>query len=100
VSNGVYWGEQSGAVRLKVGATTTTFPSNEGLVPTSISTNGFTAGAALAWTQCGSASCVLHFHLPGGSWSTPIDATARAVSLTSAGNVFWGDAGGVHREVF
>src|SRR5439155_15757521 len=59
VSNGVYWGEQGGAVRLKVGPTVTTLPSAPGLVPTSISTNGFTAGAAQAWTQCGGQTCKL-----------------------------------------
>jgi len=63
-SNGGYWVEQGGAIRLKVGLTTTTLPSTMGLVPTSISTNGYTAGAAQAWTQCGSETCRLHFDFP------------------------------------
>ena len=46
--NGVYWGEQGGAIRLKIRNAITTLPSTEGLVPTSISTNGSTAGAAQA----------------------------------------------------
>ena len=100
VSNGVYWGEQSGAVRVKVGPTTTTLPSTPGLVPTSISTNGFTAGAAQAWTQCGSQSCRLQFAFPAFNSSVAIGADAFGVSITSSGNVFWGDAAGVHRQVF
>lgn len=100
VSNGVYWGEQSGAVNVKVGSAITTLPSTAGLVPTSISSNGFTAGAAQAWSQCGSSSCVLQFVFPGGNFSSAIGDDALGVSITSAGNVFWGDAAGVHRQVF
>ncbi|MBI3941420.1 MAG: hypothetical protein HY326_00275 [Chloroflexi bacterium] len=100
VSNGVYWGEQSGAVRVKVGSTTTTLPSTPGLVPTSISTNGYTAGAAQAWTQCGSQTCRLQFAFPGWNASVAIGRDALGVTVTSAGNVFWGDAAGVHRQVF
>jgi hypothetical protein len=100
VSNGVYWGEQSGAVKLKVGSTITTLPSSAGLPPTSISSNGFTAGGAQAWSQCGSSSCVLHFVLPGGNFSSVIGSDALGVTVTSAGNVFWGDAAGVHRQIF
>jgi trypsin-like peptidase len=100
VSNGVYWGEQSGAIRLKVGNATTTLPSTEGLVPTSISTNGFTAGAAQAWTQCGSGQCSLHFDFPVWRGKQAISANALGVTVTSSGNVFWGDANGVHRRVF
>ena len=100
VANGVYWGENFGAVRLKVGSTTTTFPSSTDLVPTSISTNGYTAGAAQAWTQCGSETCRLHFDFPSWRSSMAIGADALGVSVTSSGNVFWGDAAGVHRQVF
>jgi hypothetical protein len=99
VTNGVYWGEQSGAVKLKVGSTITTLPSSAGLPPTSISSNGFTAGGAQAWSQCGSSSCVLHFVLPGGNSSSSIGSDALGVSVTSAGNVFWGAAAGVHRQL-
>jgi hypothetical protein len=97
VSNGVYWGEQDGAVRLKVGATTTTLPSVPGLIPTSISTNGFTAGAGQAWTECASLSCQLFFAFPVFNAPLPIGNDAFGVTVTSSGNVFWGDAAGVHR---
>ena len=100
VSNGVYWGEQSGAVRFKVGSTTTTLPSSAGLVPTSISTNGYTAGAAQAWTQCGSQTCRLHFDFPVWRSSMAVGADALGVTVTSAGDVFWGDSNGVHRQTF
>jgi len=97
VSNGIYWGEQSGAVRLKVGSTTTTLQSTMGFVPTSISTNGFTAGGALAWTQCDSQSCQLDFNSGVSHLLMQIDADALGVTVTSSGNVFWGDAAGLHR---
>ena len=100
VSNGVYWGERSGAVRLKVGPTTTTLPFTPDLNPTSISTNGFTAGAFQSWTQCGSQSCVIHFESAVSGPSMPISPAALGVSVTSSGNVFWGDASGVHQQTF
>jgi hypothetical protein len=98
VSNGIYWGEQGGAVRVRVGSTTTTLPSFPGFVPTSISTNGSTVGGSQAWTQCASASCQLFF--PGTSSSQAIAGEALGVTVTLSGNVFWGDAAGVHRQAF
>lgn len=100
VSNGIYWGENDGTVRLIVGSKITTLPSTTGLVPTSISANGHTAGAAQAWTQCGGQSCKLHFDFPGWRSSMAIGSDALGVTVTSSGNVFWGDATGVHRQVF
>jgi hypothetical protein len=96
VSNGVYWGEESGAVRAKVGSTTTTLPSAMGLVPTSISTY---AGVGRAFTQCGSQSCHLDFDSGVSHLSMQIGAEALGVTVTSSGYVFWGDATGVHRQV-
>jgi hypothetical protein len=96
VSNGVYWGEQSGAVRVKAGAATTTLPSVPGFVPTSISTNGSSVGGSQAWTQCASVSCYLFF--PATSSSQAIAADALGITVTSSASVFWGDAGGVHRQ--
>ena len=98
--NGVYWGEQGGAIRLKIRNAITALPSTEGLVPTSISTNGSTAGAAQAWTQCGSQSCRLHFDFPVFRSSMAIGGDALGATVTSSGNLFWGDANGVHRQVF
>jgi len=95
VSNGVYWGEQEGAVRVKSGATTTTLSPAPGLVPTSISINE-SQGVAQAWTQCGSQSCQLSFLLGANHLLMPIGADAFGVTATS-GNAFWGDADGVHR---
>jgi hypothetical protein len=100
VDDGVYWGEESGAVKVKVGPTITTLPSTPGLRPTSISTNGRTAGAAQAWSQCGGSSgCRLQFAYPVSNWSIAIGTRAHGVTVTSAGNVFWGDAAGLHRQV-
>lgn len=99
VSNGVYWGERNGFVRLKVGPTIKTLPATANLVPTSISSNGFTAGAMEVWTQCGAQICRLHIQTPvssGGSIS--IGADALGVTVLSSGKIFWGDAAGVHRR--
>lgn len=96
VSNGVYWGEVNGAVRLKVGSITKTLRTTPGVIPTSISTNGFTAGAFEAWTQCNALTCQLASEFSGSS-SMPVGAGALGISVTSAGHVFWGDATGVHR---
>ena len=100
VSNGVYWGEQSGAVRLIVGSTVTTLPSSAGLVPTSVSTSGFTAGADLVCTQCGSQSCQLQCDFASTNFAMAIGADALGATITSSGTAFWGDAAGVHRHVF
>jgi hypothetical protein len=55
---------------------------------------------AQAWTQCDSQSCRLHFDVPSGEDSLyTIDRNALGVSVASSGNVFWGDATGVHRHI-
>jgi hypothetical protein len=102
VDNGVYWGEESGAVKVKVGSTIRTLPSTPGRVPTSISTNGRTAGAAQAWSQCAGSflGCTLHFDYPSFNSSRTIGKRALGVTVTSTSNVFWGDDAGVHRQVF
>jgi hypothetical protein len=99
VSNGVYWGEQNGAVRRKVGPTTTTLQSTGG-VPTSLSTSGPTAGGAQAWTQCSSQSCQLKFVFSLIRSTRAIGDDALGVTVTSSRKLFWGDAAGVHRQAF
>jgi len=97
ISNELYWGEQSGAVRRKIGANIKTFPSIMGIVPTSISSN---LGGTIVWSQCGSQSCRLRFEFPAITGPTqPVGADALGVSVTSSG-VFWGDSAGVHRRTF
>jgi hypothetical protein len=96
VSNGVYWGERSGAVRLKVGTTTTTPSPASGFLPTSISINE-SAGVDRAWTQCTSQACQLSFDRGVNHILTAIGADAFGVTVTSSGSAFWGDAAGVHR---
>jgi hypothetical protein len=86
-----YWGEQSGAVKLMLGASTTSLHSTGG-VPTSIATNG----AAQVWTQCSGQACELTVD-SNGTASTPIGADALGVTVPSSGKVYWGDAAGVHR---
>jgi hypothetical protein len=101
VSNGVYWGERSGAVRLKRSgsATVVTIQGPGSFIPTSISSSGFTAGAMEAWTQCGGQLCRLRIETPATSGaSLAIGAGAIGVSLLSSGKIFWGDAAGVHRR--
>lgn len=102
VLNFVYWGEQSGAMWVTTsGSTPVSLNAIMGLVPTSISTSVRGGVYAQAWTQCGSQSCRLHFDSPSAGVSLyTIDADALGVSVSSSGNVFWGDASGVHRQVF
>ena len=105
--SGVYWGERSGAVRVKrSGSPTQTLPGSSSLIPTSISTdgvsvvNGIQSDASIAWTRCGSQTCEL-IRFPLGSGSTlPIGSSALGVQITPVQNVLWGDAAGVHRLRF
>ncbi|HSS75162.1 MAG TPA: hypothetical protein VLV54_00295 [Thermoanaerobaculia bacterium] len=97
-ANGVFWGEQGGAVRRKVGPTITTLQPS-GLVPTSISANGTTAASAQAWTQCGSQTCQLRFIVSTLNSTRTIGADALGVTVVGR-NIFWGDAAGVHRLAF
>lgn len=97
VSNGVYWGEQNGLVRLKVGATTISLISAPELLATSISANSATAGGDQAWTQCNNTQCQLFFAIPHSIFSYPIGNNALGVTVTPSGEVFWGDDAGVHR---
>ena len=95
-SSGVYWGEQGGAIRRKVGTVTTTLSPAAGFVPTSISLNG-SSGSARAWTQCASQSCQLSLDSGVNHFLLTIGADAFGVAVTSSGNAFWGDTVGVHR---
>jgi len=97
VANGTYWGDRNGAIQLKLGGTVYTIQTNTGLVPTSMATNGYTAGGALTWTQCGSASCQMRFDWPGTNATFSIGRNALGAAMTSSGSVFWGDDQGIHR---
>jgi len=97
VANGTYWGDRSGAIQLKLGSTTYTIQSSTGMVPTSMATNGYTAGGALVWTQCASTSCQMRFDFPAGNWASGVANNAIGAAITSYGSVFWGDDLGVHR---
>jgi glucuronoarabinoxylan endo-1,4-beta-xylanase len=97
VANGTYWGDRNGAIQLKVGSTISTVQANASLVPTSIGTNGYTAGGALVWTQCTSSTCQTGFDFPAGNWIRPVANNALGAAINSSGSVFWGDDYGVHR---
>ena len=99
IYNGVYWGEESGAVKVKFGNSISTLSSTPGFRPTSISTNESTSSRA--WSECGGSSgCRLQFDYPGNHWSSAVGTGAHGVTVTPANNVFWGDEDGVHRQVF
>lgn len=99
VSNGVYWGDNDGAVQRKVGATTTTLQSTGGLAG-SISSSGPSAGGTEAWTECGGTQCRLHVKFFILNVTMPIGNDALGVTVTAPRRVFWGDAAGVHRKDF
>jgi hypothetical protein len=99
--DGIYWGEQNGAVRRKNGAIITTLDPS-GPVPTSISTDAILAPPR-GWTECTSSTCQLRVDLLTGNGSTPINADALGLSVKTSGSnvlMFWGDAAGVHRKRF
>jgi hypothetical protein len=100
VANGTYWGDRNGAIQLRLGTTTHTIQGNTGLIPTSLETNGVTAGGALVWTQCASSTCQMRLDLPFGDITFPIGDNALGAFMNSSGHVFWGDDFGVHRLVF
>jgi len=97
VSNGVYWGERSGAIRLKVGATISTVVPAAGGIPTSIGTNASAAGGPLVWTADNSQSSDVGFESSGGQGSIAAGPDALGASMNSAGNGFWGDDTGLYR---
>jgi hypothetical protein len=102
VSNGTYWGDQgpdSGRLHLRLAGVTITLPGPSGIV-SSISTKGPAAGGSQAWTVCSGDSCRLRLVFPGVNSSMLIGGGAFGVTVTPPGNVFWGDAAGVHRKVF
>jgi hypothetical protein len=88
----VFWGEQSGAVRKKVGNVIQNLQSS-GFLATSIGSNG----SRTAWTQCASTSCQLK-KFPGSTIS--IANNAMGIFMTLANVIFWGDATGVHTMAF
>ena len=98
----IYWGDESGVIGVVLanGSSAETIATTGGLLPTSISTSVHGGVYAQAWTQCDSQSCQLHFDVPSGEDSLyAIAADAIGVSVASSGNVFWGDAAGVHRHI-
>ena len=99
VANGVYWGDRDGRVFLRTGGSTFTIQST-GLLPGSMATNGFTAGGALVWTQCGGATCQLTLDFPALNSTFSISGNALGASINPAGLVFWGDNAGLHRLFF
>jgi hypothetical protein len=101
VLNFIYWGEESGAIRVVTtsGSSAETISTIPGFIPTSISTSVHGGVFAQAWTQCDAHSGRLHFDIPSGEDSLyAIGGDAIGVSVTSSGNVFWGDSAGVHRH--
>jgi len=99
VANGAYWGDRLGAIQLRSTASpaVVTVQANTGLVPTSMATNGYTAGGALIWTQCASSTCHVRLEFQAFSAEFPVANHALGASMNSVGNYFWGDDYGVHR---
>jgi hypothetical protein len=93
IANRIFWGEQDGSVRTKSGSVTTTLASSGGGLATSISVD---SGVAEAWTLCSSTTCQLSDNAGVNHILMPIGADAFGVSVVASGNVFWGDAAGVH----
>lgn len=98
VSNGVYWGDNNGAVKRKA-ATISTLQATGGLA-SSISSSGPAAGGTEAWAECSGSQCRLHVKFFFVSFAMPIAADPLGVSVMPERKVFWGDAAGIHRKTF
>lgn len=99
VSNGVYWGDNNGAVKRKVGAATSTLQSTGGLA-NSISSSGPAAGGTEAWTECSGSQCRLHVKLLFFGLTMPVANNPLGVTVLPGRRIFWGDAAGIHRKTF
>ena len=98
----IYWGEESGAIRVVLanGASAETISTIAGFIPTSIATSTRGGVYAQAWTQCDLQSCRLHFDVPSGEdLLYTIGDNALGVAVAASGNLFWGDAAGIHRHI-
>lgn len=98
VSNGVYWGDNNGAVKRKVTATST-LQATGGLA-SSISSSGPAAGGTEAWTECSGSLCRLHVKLLFFGLTMPVANNPLGVTVMPGRRIFWGDAAGIHRKTF
>ncbi len=99
VSNGVYWGDNNGAVKRKVGSGTTTLQSSGSRFASSISSSGPAAGGVEVWTECSGSQCRLHLKFSVFNVSLPVANNPFGVTVKGR-QVFWGDDAGVHRISF
>ncbi|WP_378029718.1 hypothetical protein [Actinoplanes sp. GCM10030250] len=97
VANGTYWGERNGSIKLRTGSVTHTIQGSQSGIPSAMTTNGHTAGGALAWMQSTSSGCEMRLKLHLSDITVPVSDNALGTTMTSSGNVFWGDDSGVHR---
>jgi hypothetical protein len=93
LSDGIYWGNRAGAIRVKTGPAISDIQPGPGPMPSSIGTNSATTGGPLIWTQ----DDVMVYDLPRGQGSFAVADSAHGASMNSGGIAFWGDANGVHR---
>jgi len=93
LSDGIYWGNRAGAIRVKTGQGIATIQPGPGSIPSSIGTNSATTGGPLIWTQ----GDEVVYNLPGRQGSFAAADRAHGASMNSAGLAFWGDANGIHR---
>lgn len=92
-NNTIYWGEDNGKVRKKVGASITVVLGSGTGVPTSVNAEG----TKIAWTYCSGGACTLK---RSNLTTLAIKPNAHAVFVTPANRLFWGDRAGVHKRAF
>jgi hypothetical protein len=94
VDEGIFWGEETGDMHVKKTNGIFKLASTPGFEPTSIAT-GIVARAS---TRCAPQACSLSIVLGINDITKPIAAGARGIAFAATGDVFWGDASGVHRQ--
>jgi hypothetical protein len=96
----VYWGERSGAVRVKRGSLISTLAPPSNTSPTSISAHPVVPVDTQVWTRCAGGTCELRIERQSGNWTEPIGASAFGATVTSTRRIFWADQQGLHRRAF
>jgi hypothetical protein len=97
-STGIFWGENDGPVKKKIGSSTITVSGSPG-IPTSIWAQKFGFLTALAWTHFTGKGNPdrLFYRFFWWGLSMPIGNDSLGVTITPSRKVFWGDSNGVHR---
>ena len=97
--DGVYWGDQSGVLRLRVQQGGLVSIINAPAAVTGAVTSIGLAPGALVWSRAGGSAAFIVFNVSVNHWFQPAGSDPLGIAVTTQGaeHVFWGDSQGVHR---